>query len=491
MALSRTAKASILALGQLSAALASLVTAAVLSRVFDKADYATYRQTVLVYNLAAPLLALGLPQAVYYFVPRSEARARGIVLENLMLLGLLGLLCTLFLLAGGNRFVAAQFGNPDLEKLLLLFAPYPAMMAPTASLAACLVTFDRSPLVALHSIATRGAGVVLVVGAALVWGHPTAAVAALVVAGAVTFLPALVLMLRAPSEGKWRPTRSGMREQLAFSIPLGLASSLGLLTLNIDKVLVARAFPGEVFAVYVNGAMEIPLIAVITGSVSSVLLAEMSGLMSRGAWQEAIALWRRSAVKTAGILYPIFAGLMLLAPELMVLLYSEAYVDSARPFRIYLLALLIRVAFFGVIFQGAGRNRLVLRYTLLSLALNVVVSVILMRWIGPLGAAVGSIAVIVGFTAPYNCHLIRRHVVPERVRLMPFRELAPMLAACLVAMGAGFLAKWAVLRAGGGTWPAATAAGATYGILVAAVWWRFGFVEWGHFGGALRALFRR
>ena len=60
---SRTFKALIFASSNAATAVVTLVIAAVLSRVFDKVDYATYRQTLLVYQFSGPLLALGLPAA--------------------------------------------------------------------------------------------------------------------------------------------------------------------------------------------------------------------------------------------------------------------------------------------------------------------------------------------------------------------------------------------------------------------------------------------
>ena len=92
-----------------------LAIAAVLSRVFDKVDYATYRQTLLVYQFVGPLLGLGLPAALFYFLPGEASRLRAVLLENLILLGALGGAFSLFLVLGGNRLIASQFSTPELE----------------------------------------------------------------------------------------------------------------------------------------------------------------------------------------------------------------------------------------------------------------------------------------------------------------------------------------------------------------------------------------
>ncbi|MDG2123435.1 MAG: hypothetical protein P8J87_07050, partial [Verrucomicrobiales bacterium] len=101
-----------------------LVIAALLSRLLSKPEYATYRQTILAFQVASPLLALGLPQALLYFLPREPGRERGILTEVLVVLVSVGLAMAVFMLVGGNEVVARLFKNPNLEETLTYFAPY-------------------------------------------------------------------------------------------------------------------------------------------------------------------------------------------------------------------------------------------------------------------------------------------------------------------------------------------------------------------------------
>ena len=58
MAFSRTAKTILLASGHLATTLGAIIIFAFLTRILTVHDYATYRQTLLVYTTALPLLAL-------------------------------------------------------------------------------------------------------------------------------------------------------------------------------------------------------------------------------------------------------------------------------------------------------------------------------------------------------------------------------------------------------------------------------------------------
>ncbi|MFP6884411.1 MAG: oligosaccharide flippase family protein, partial [Roseibacillus sp.] len=148
-------------------AVVTLVIAAVLSRVFDKIDYATYRQTLLVYQFSGPLLALGLPAALFYFLPGETSRIRAVLLENLILLGVLGGSFSLFLVLGGNVFIAEQFSNPELEETLLVFALYPVLFLPTTAVSAVLVVQEKVQWLFLHTVVTRLSRLFLVLG--VVW----------------------------------------------------------------------------------------------------------------------------------------------------------------------------------------------------------------------------------------------------------------------------------------------------------------------------------
>jgi O-antigen/teichoic acid export membrane protein len=65
---SRTAKVFSPSLGNALTAVVMLVSSMVLARVLTKYELGTVRQTLLAYQFAAPLLMLGLPQAVFYFL---------------------------------------------------------------------------------------------------------------------------------------------------------------------------------------------------------------------------------------------------------------------------------------------------------------------------------------------------------------------------------------------------------------------------------------
>ena len=140
---SRSFKALLLASGSLLAKVSGLASAVILARYLSKEDYSTYRQALLAYGTAAPLLALGLPKALYYFLPGEKKRPGGIFLENLLLLVLMGAIFMIGLWLGGAELLAGRFNNPDLAATLLIFAPFALFMLPQGAFSACMMGRDR------------------------------------------------------------------------------------------------------------------------------------------------------------------------------------------------------------------------------------------------------------------------------------------------------------------------------------------------------------
>jgi O-antigen/teichoic acid export membrane protein len=415
-------------------ALAMLLIAMALSRLLSIEDYATFRQTLLTYQFAAPLLGLGLPAAILYFLPKSPENGRATVAEALLLNAFSGLLFAAFFLFGGSALLADVFNNPALESSLRWFACFPLLFLPTQLVSPVLVAQQRAPVLAGFSL-----GVALIRSFAVIlpvlWlaSSPTMAVWGLLAGAGIVLIPALFFLFR------WTPGRlrivqmRHMRHMLAYSVPLSVGAVVGTLNKNIDKVFVSALEEPEVFAVFVNGAMEIPFIAIITGSAASVMIPDLTRYYQEGRFAEAIDLFKRSAVKCGTILIPIGGFLFLLAPELMVALYGPDYAGAALYFRLYLLLLPFRAVLYGALFQAAGRTDLVLIRALISLVLNGVVTLSLVILFGPVGAVLGTLAVTAFFAVPYCLVTCRKLYEVSVVDILPYALLLKMLLLCCAA----------------------------------------------------------
>lgn len=446
---SLTFKTLVLASGRVIGALSAVAATAILTRALSVEGYATHKQALLLYGLVAPLLTLGLPKALYYFLPSAPGRGSAALVENLGLLAAGGVLFAVALPLGVAEVAARAFDNPELASVALWMAPYAIAMGPLAALGACLVASDRVGALVKFNIGSRAVLLAAVAVAALVVGEAWATVGAYAAWAVVAVVPAVWLMRRAVravaaeeggAGGAGRASWAGLRAQLAFSVPLGLASLLGTVSKQLDKLIVSAMCSTEVFAIYVTGALELPLIGVVTGAMSAVVLPELTRFHQAGTPEKIVALWQRAMNLAMAVLAPVMFAVLLLGPELMTVLFSARYAEAATPLRIYALMLPLRSAVYGSVLMATDNTRWVTASAALGLVLNAGLSVVLVWAVGYTGAAwatVGCAYVVVAFMLWPMSRALRC-----RAReLIAWRRLGRVL----VAAGVPAAVAWAVM----------------------------------------------
>jgi O-antigen/teichoic acid export membrane protein len=401
-----TIQALLLASGRLITAFATVLITGILTRTLDVSVYATHRQVLLLAAIALPLLTLGLPKAPFYFLADAPPeRARGVVIENLGALAALGVGFGLFVLSPLGPLWTDRFNNPALDGLVWLLLPYSLGWFPVQSLAGVLVPLDRAGTLMLHNVVTH---VFLLVGvgvAAFTAGTAEATLGVYSAWGLLAGLWGVWLMWRATPKAakgllRWGgATLSGLRAQLKFAVPLGLATLLTGLSTQLDKYLVGVLCSDRDFAVYVTGAIEVPLVAVVTGAIASVVLPAFTLHHKAGAPQEIVRLWQGAMRTSMLFLAPVLFGVLLLGPDIAQVLFGADYIDAARPMRIYALMLPLRAAVYGSVLMATGNSRWITVSAGVGLALNAVLSWVAVIFIGADGAAWASVLSTYGVVA--------------------------------------------------------------------------------------------
>ncbi len=411
---SLTFKTLLLASGKILAAFSTVGITAILTRVLSIEDYATHKQALLIYAMCAPALMLGLPKALYFFLPGETERPRAYLLNNIILLFAMGSIFCVSVSLGAGDFFAGHFNNERLRELAPIVGVYGLAMLPMAAFSACMMATDRVATIVRFQVLSQLALVGVVATAAGLYGTPEATISGYATWALCAMLISVVLMLAATRGGSdARPSWAGMKTQLSYGIPLGLASMFGALSTQIDKFMVSVMCSQEDFAIYVTGALELPLIGVVTGAMNAVVLPELAKFFKAGQLDKIVALWQRAMNKAILILAPAMFTVLLLGPEIMSTLFSSTYEAASEPFRIYALSLPARAAVFGSVLMATDRTRWVTVAAILGLTLNASLNVLFVMWFGASGAAWASVLttylVVIYMTFPMcralNCNL--------------------------------------------------------------------------------------
>lgn len=348
-----------LGLGSLSTFSLTIISAAILSRYFDKAEYGTYRQILYVYNTLLVIFTAGLPKVFAFFLPRySLEEGKDIVLKISKLLFLFGFIFSVTLFAGSG-LIASILKNPELAIGLKYFSPIPMLLLPTLGIEGIFSTYKKTIFIAIYNTTTRLLMLLFIVlpvilynGTYLnaIYGWLAVSVLTLILAYFFKGIPFRNI------EKAVAPLK--FKEIFAYSIPLVGASIAGLAIRSADQFYISRYFGAATFAEYANGFMQIPFVLMVTGAASTVLMPQFSKMISEKAELNKIAeLWKSTLVKSAVIIYPMVLFFIFHAKPIVIFLFSETYANSAGYFQIAMVANFFNIIAFSPLLFSLGETR--------------------------------------------------------------------------------------------------------------------------------------
>jgi stage V sporulation protein B len=432
---SLTRQSLLLSLGRTSASVARLLVNLGVARLFgERLEIAAeYMNLWLVFNSTYMLFILSLPSVLFYFHPRLDdpGRRRLMSLTH-QLLVVLGAVYGGLMWWSAPWLVDFYHMSPDAVGHLRVFALYSFAMVGSAAMESTFNLLGRFKLLAGWMSAESALFLLLALGPLAAGAHPEAFPAAVglmerlwpqlgpeaasirAVCWLISFLALgkwavfqLVLGARHP-EMAWHPvpfTREGLRPLLGYALPITATTLVAYLAMYMDKNIVAAWFADKsIYARFQAGAMEVPFVSVLVGSVSVVMLPHLSRLQHEGRLAEMADLLAEGVEKVAWLVFPIFTALMVLADPLFILFYGPAYADSALPFRLYLLLFPMRLLFYGQVLNTLGLQRWVLGAAAADLLLNFILGFTLVQldlswsWAGPaLGNVLATLAEMLFF----------------------------------------------------------------------------------------------
>lgn len=391
---SKSLSAILLFSGRLSNGILTIAAGAALSWLWSRQEYGTYREVWLVFLTLNPFLSLGIPASITYFVPQyDKARQKSLVIQTIILLMTCGLAAGLLPVFFGPA-ISKWFHNEKLKDLFLLFAFYPLFSFPLLIVDTWLLALRRPSEAAIFNLWTA----VLHVGTTVLpvaLGYDIKAVFFFLTAGVfIRFLSFAYLYRREYLTTKLNWDWSITSSQLRYAIPLAASAIISAFILLLDRLIIASWYDTENFAIYYNGAKELPVVGIITGSIVSVIAPEFVRLYNRNNYPEIVRLWQSSIRKTAFILFPLSAFLFCFAEDVVTLLFSDKYAASVPIFRIYLLLLPLRITSYGAVLRAANQTRIIFVSACLALLLNLIFSLSLVYLIGMPGAAIGTVLAV-------------------------------------------------------------------------------------------------
>ena len=361
----------------------------VLARCLDAATFGEYRLLWLVVGTVMALAPLNMAGGLYFFLPRSDARAKRLYVHHVML----------FLGASGLLFAAlVSPWNPLLPAAARPLAEYGALVPAFVALWVLTILLDYLPTIderiRVQAYVT-GSSTLLRVAliAAAAWFSGELRVILWMLLAVVLFKLALLLLYVRRHHGLGAPwfDRGVFGAQFRHVAPIGASNALYSLRPQADQWVAASLFALSSFAAFSIAAIVGHVVHVLRQSVLEAFMPTMSRMHAAGDVHGMMAMNSRNNVMVGALLYPMLALAFAFAEELVTIVYTAAYVEAAPVMRVYITGMLVMVVEVGSMVLLLRQGAFAFRVTAVTLTISVAVSLAAAHYVGLPGAAMGSV----------------------------------------------------------------------------------------------------
>lgn len=338
--------------------LISMVSGMLLSRFRNLTEYGTYSQLIMVITLATTIIMMGLPNSLNFFLARSETESeRTEFLSVYYSLSTVLSLIVGFMLVMITPILVEIFNNTLITTFIYFLAIFPWTKIICSSIENILIVYKQANGIMLFRLLNSLLllGIIILVQAAG-WSFNTYMVLYLAVEGAFSIAVYLIVKKLAPNL-RFCLNTSLIKRIFVFSVPLGLASMVGTINVELDKFVIGMLMDTEEMAIYTNASREMP-VTIIATSITAVLMPQMARLLKNKKNDEAISLWENATTLSFAAISFLSLALIVFAPEAMTFLYSEKYLSGVSVFQIYSFGLMLRCTYFGMILNSIWKNKI-------------------------------------------------------------------------------------------------------------------------------------
>lgn len=381
-------RAGLIAIGQATVKTSQLVIAVVLVRLLTPEVWTQVALLLSIYLAAVTIGTLNLQQSLLFFMPRlAVSQRRRLVERTALVMGAVALLIGVVLVVLTPWL---STGRPGMSGALPFIALAIVIEIPSAAAPPALLSIDRLGLAATWDVITTTTLVACVVGAAAA-GCGIGGIAKAILLAACVRMVLFLAVVRHSFPGATTALPPGLlQRQVRYGVPLGLTIAASVLNRSVDKWLVA-AFAPDDLGVYTVAAQEIPLLAVLPYAGGAAVVTRVIDAFRTGDRETARGWWVHQTAAMSAVVVPMSAALILVAPQLIALVFTPEYAAGVLPFQLFTAITLHRVAEYGLVLRAADRTRDLLLSAVVLLGANVVLAGIGAWGWGMVGASLGTL----------------------------------------------------------------------------------------------------
>jgi O-antigen/teichoic acid export membrane protein len=410
----------------------------ILVRIFDQAEFGTYKQIFLIYATLYLIAQFGMAESLYFFLPMEPTKGGRYVANSVIALMLVGLGCVV-LLHYKAAAIAAWLANDALAPYIPYIGVYMLLMIMSAVLEIIMTSRKRFFLTAAtFAVSEIGRGAAFMIPALLTGELRWLMIGAIAFA-AIRLVAALLYVIR-EFHGDVLPDTKLLKTQLDYALPFALSEFLAFFAAQYHQYAVSHYFNAATFAIYSIGCLNIPLVELVHSPVGNVMMVRMGEELREGRNSAIIEIWNDTTRKLALVFFPMLGLLLVTARELIVFLFTENYLASVAVFLIWSTTVLLPVLQTDGVLRVFAQTRFLVYMNAVKLLLTAALISLFITRFGVSGAAL--VTVMVSFLAKIlSLARFKSVAAISFPALLPWKDLAVNAVVTAIAAGSAMLLK--------------------------------------------------
>jgi len=214
---------------------------------------------------------------------------------------------------------------------------------------------------------------------------------------------------------------------------LGVTDIVGVIFKWIDKWVILIFISLKEFAIYFNASYEIPIYAIMVGSVGNIMLVELAKAKT-SIETKTKEIFEKSINLLSRFVFPSFCFLVFFHSEIFKLLFGDKYIAGLPIFFITLFLIPIRVTNFTAFLQVYGKADIILKGSTLDLLIAILLMLILYPSSGLKGIALACVLSTYIQAAYYLWHT-SKFTDQKIMNFIPFKAMFFIMFVSAITMG--------------------------------------------------------
>lgn len=353
-------------------------------------EFGTYQQVILIVSIIALISSFGQEKAMLFFTQAENCNKNTQVCSLLIVLGS----SSFFILFVGLfwQSLANWFNNPDLIDYKYVSLALIFFRAFSGLIDSVFIVNNKGYWVGYYKVTYAA----LMLSLYIYLIHFDYSIIHFVYIQCLLAIFSVFLLIYSVvmfSNGKlqYELIFQHLKDNICFSFPLVLSMLTTIFAKRIDGVIVSYNFSPVEFAVYSRGAIEIPISALVIYNVANLMMPRFVELSRKRHYHQFITELQLEVRRMLAVIIPVFVTFFVIRNEFITILYGKEYIESVKIFEVYLFLLPIECYAFNTILQAMNCSRFVMVISFFTLILNIIVSLVFVRFFGVVGPAYATV----------------------------------------------------------------------------------------------------